>query len=120
MTIRGLKSRTGRAPRGVLRSLAAVTAAVAATVAANAGPAVAAPLDVVYFAGAGGSSLAYEMALGKHPDVALNHSDVALAVHEANFPHTEHFVSDVFDVDPRHIRPGVKWRSFWALSLIHI
>ena len=114
MTIRGLKSRTGRAPRGVLRSLAAVTAAVAATVAANAGPAVAAPLDVVYFAGAGGSSLAYEMALGKHPDVALNHSDVALAVHEANFPHTEHFVSDVFDVDPRHIRPGVKWRSFWA------
>lgn len=73
-----------------------------------------APIDVVYFAGAGGSSEAYRIALGKHPDVALNHNPVAIGVHMLNCPETEHFVADVFDIDPTVIRPGVKWRSFWA------
>lgn len=72
------------------------------------------PLDVVYFAGCGGSSEGYRMALGTHPAVALNHNAVAIGVHQANFPDTEHFIADVFDVDPRCIRPGMKWRSFWA------
>lgn len=79
---------------------------------ANADPA--RPIDVVYFAGAGGSSEAYRIALGKHPDVALNHNAVAIGVHMHNCPETEHFVADVFDIDPTVIRPGVKWRSFWA------
>ena len=118
MTIRGLTKAARGRPRGSLRAVGAA-AAMAATVLANTigAPVRAGPqtdLDVVYFAGVGGSSEAYRMALGKHPDVALNHSDTALAVHQANFPDTEHFVSDVFDVDPRHIRPGQKWRSFWA------
>ncbi len=116
MTVRGLSKAARGHARGSLKALG-VAGAMALTVAANAaGPAHATSpdLDVVYFAGVGGSSEAYRMALGKHPDVALNHSDTALAVHEANFPDTEHFVSDVFDVDPRHIRPGQKWRSFWA------
>ncbi|WP_198004276.1 DNA cytosine methyltransferase [Brevundimonas sp. BAL3] len=106
MTLRGMR----RGSR--LRAIGA--SVVAATVLANAAPAASADLDVVYFAGAGGSSEAYKMALGKHPDVALNHNATALAVHQVNFPDTEHYVADVFDVDPRHIRPGVKWRSFWA------
>jgi DNA (cytosine-5)-methyltransferase 1 len=72
------------------------------------------PIDVVYFAGAGGSSEAYRLALGRHPDVALNHNAVAIGVHMFNCPETEHFIADVFDIDPRVIRPGVKWRSFWA------
>jgi len=72
------------------------------------------PLDVVYFAGVGGSSLGYEAALGTHPQVALNHWPVAIGVHQQNFPDTEHIIADVFDVDPRVVRPGVKWRSFWA------
>ena len=72
------------------------------------------PLDVVYFAGAGGSSEAYRIALGRHPDVALNHNATAIGVHMFNCPETEHFVADVFDIDPTIIRPGVKWRSFWA------
>lgn len=72
------------------------------------------PLDVVYFAGVGGSSKAYEIALGIHPKVALNHKIAALGVHMVNFPNTEHLQADVFDIDPRVIRPGVKWRSFWA------
>lgn len=106
MTLRGM--------RGGSRLRAIGASVVAATVLANAAPAASADLDVVYFAGAGGSSEAYKMALGKHPDVALNHNATALAVHQVNFPDTEHYVADVFDVDPRHIRPGVKWRSFWA------
>lgn len=96
-----------------MRLRPAKLAAVAASV-ALASPVSATPLDVVYFAGAGGSSEAYRLALGKHPDVALNHSATALAVHQRNFPQTEHLVADVFDVDPRSIRPGQKWRSFWA------
>ena len=72
------------------------------------------PIDVVYFAGAGGSSEAYKIALGKHPDVALNHSATAIGVHMHNCPETEHLIADVFDIDPTVIRPGVKWRSFWA------
>lgn len=72
------------------------------------------PIDVVYFAGAGGSSEAYRLALGRHPDVALNHNAVAIGVHMFNCPETEHFIADVFDIDPTVIRPGVKWRSFWA------
>lgn len=72
------------------------------------------PIDVVYFAGAGGSSEAYKIALGKHPDVALNHNPTAIGVHMHNCPETEHLIADVFDIDPRVIRPGVKWRSFWA------
>ncbi len=71
-------------------------------------------IDVVYFAGAGGSSEAYRLALGRDPDIALNHNSTALSVHQVNFPNTEHFVADVFDVDPRALRPGVHWRSFWA------
>jgi DNA (cytosine-5)-methyltransferase 1 len=71
-------------------------------------------INVVYFAGVGGSSVAYRIALGICPDVALNHKIAALGVHLHNFPNTEHMIADVFDVDPREIRPGVKWRSFWA------
>ncbi|USQ97266.1 DNA cytosine methyltransferase [Caulobacter sp. RL271] len=72
------------------------------------------PFDVVYFAGCGGSSKAYEIALGIHPKLALNHKISALGVHMANFSETEHLLADVFDIDPRQIRPGKKWRSFWA------
>lgn len=71
-------------------------------------------IDVVYFAGVGGSSDAYDIALGTHPHIALNHKVEALGVHMANFPNTEHLIADVFDIDPRTLRPGVKWRSFWA------
>lgn len=71
-------------------------------------------MDVVYFAGVGGSSDAYEIALGQGPHIALNHKDVAIGIHMANHPRTEHLIADVFDYDPRVLRPGVKWRSFWA------
>lgn len=71
-------------------------------------------IGVVYFAGTGGSSEAARLALGRSPDVALNHKWQAIGVHKANHPETEHFISDVFDIDPRCVRPGQKWHWFWA------
>jgi DNA (cytosine-5)-methyltransferase 1 len=44
------------------------------------------------FAGGGGTSTGIEMALGRSPDIAINHDPVALAMHEANHPDTRHIV----------------------------
>ncbi len=52
------------------------------------------------FAGGGGWSTGIELALGRSPDAAINHDPVALAMHEANHPHTRHYPTDVFEVDP--------------------
>ena len=52
------------------------------------------------FAGGGGASTGIEMALGRSPDIAINHSAEALAMHARNHPGTVHLVSDVWEVDP--------------------
>lgn len=52
------------------------------------------------FAGGGGASEGIKMALGRDPDVAINHDAEALAMHKANHPTTKHYPEDVFDVDP--------------------
>ena len=52
------------------------------------------------FAGCGGASTGIEAALDRPVDVAINHSPVAIAVHQANHPRTRHLTTDVFDVDP--------------------
>jgi DNA (cytosine-5)-methyltransferase 1 len=57
-------------------------------------------LIVDSFAGGGGASLGIELALGRSPDVAINHDPVALAVHQANHPGTRHYPQDVWAVDP--------------------
>lgn len=60
-----------------------------------------------YFAGAGGASTGIEQALGRAPDVAINHCEHAVAVHKLNHPATDHYQVDVWDVDPRrHLPPG--------------
>lgn len=41
------------------------------------------------FAGGGGASTGIEMALGRSPDVAINHDPIALAMHKANHPYYE-------------------------------
>lgn len=38
------------------------------------------------FAGGGGASLGIELALGRSPDVAINHDREAIAMHAANHP----------------------------------
>ncbi|MFT4180430.1 MAG: DNA cytosine methyltransferase [Rhizobium sp.] len=67
------------------------------------------------FAGGGGASTGIEMALGRSPDIAINHNADALALHAANHPETLHLSENVYKVDPldylsgRHI--GLAWFS---------
>lgn len=58
------------------------------------------PLIVDSFAGGGGASTGIEMALGRSPDIAINHNPAALALHAANHPDTLHLSENVYKVDP--------------------
>lgn len=70
-------------------------------------------LVVDLFAGGGGASLGISRAY-RHPDVAVNHSPVAIAVHTANHPDTEHHTCDVFEVDPLAATRGRPVGVLWA------
>lgn len=74
---------------------------------------VAAGIWAVLFAGGGGSSRAIVEA-GHKVDVAINHSPVALAVHEANHRDTEHHVSSVWEVPPVQAANGRPVYGLWA------
>ncbi|BAH38854.1 MAG TPA: DNA cytosine methyltransferase [Gemmatimonas aurantiaca] len=67
------------------------------------------------FAGGGGASLGIELALGRSPDVAINHDAEAIALHQANHPTSKHYREDVWQVDPLEAtggRPvGLMWLS---------
>lgn len=52
------------------------------------------------FAGGGGASLGIEAALGRSPDIAINHDSEAVAMHEANHPRTVHLCGDVWGYSP--------------------
>lgn len=52
------------------------------------------------FAGGGGASLGIELALGRSPDLAVNHDAEAIAMHAANHPTTRHYRESVWEVDP--------------------
>lgn len=73
------------------------------------------PLIVDSFAGGGGASTGIEMALGRSPDIAINHNADALALHAANHPETLHLSENIFKVDPldyvagKHV--GLAWFS---------
>lgn len=66
------------------------------------------------FAGGGGASTGIEAALGRSPDVAINHSTSALALHAANHPETLHLDSNIWDVKPREITRGRPVGLLWA------
>ena len=74
-----------------------------------------AELIIDSFAGGGGASTGIERALGRPVDIAINHNADAIAMHEANHPHTRHLTEDVFRVNPRKAtrgRPvGLMWLS---------
>jgi DNA (cytosine-5)-methyltransferase 1 len=53
------------------------------------------------FAGGGGASTGIELALGRSPDIAVNHDPEAIAMHRENHPTTEHHIDSVWNVDPR-------------------
>lgn len=63
-------------------------------------------LVVDNFAGGGGASTGIELALGRPVDIAINHDEDAIAMHEANHPFTKHFCESVWDVDPRKAADG--------------
>jgi DNA (cytosine-5)-methyltransferase 1 len=72
-------------------------------------------LIVDNFAGGGGASLGIGMALGRSPDIAINHDPEAIAMHAANHPETKHYCEDVWHVNPVEAcdgRPvGLAWFS---------
>lgn len=72
-------------------------------------------LIVDLFAGGGGASTGMEWALGKSPDIAVNHNRNAVLMHQINHPHTRHYCESVFDVVPQEVcagRPvGYLWMS---------
>lgn len=72
------------------------------------------PLIIDSFAGGGGASTGIEMALGRGPDVAINHSAAALALHAANHPETIHLDSNIWFVDPRTVAGGRPVGLLWA------
>lgn len=53
----------------------------------------------ISFAGFGGSCEGARQALGRSPDVAINHWPVALSVHAVNHPETIHLPEDVWQVN---------------------
>lgn len=70
-------------------------------------------INVVLFAGLGGACDGLERA-GLPVHLAVNHDEVAIAVHAARHPHTVHLHSDVFEVDPRRAVAGRRVNVLWA------
>ena len=72
-------------------------------------------LIVDLFAGGGGASEGIFEALGRHPDIAINHDPEAIAVHTRNHPTTKHYCQDIWKVHPLEAcgdRPvGLLWMS---------
>lgn len=60
-------------------------------------------LIVDNFAGGGGASTGIEEALRRAVDMALNHDDDAIRMHEANHPGTMHIKNNVWQIDPEQV-----------------
>lgn len=71
-------------------------------------------LIVDNFAGGGGASLGIEQALGRSPDIAVNHDPEAVAMHAANHPDTVHLCGDVWEYDPIAVCKGRPVGLLWA------
>jgi DNA (cytosine-5)-methyltransferase 1 len=65
------------------------------------------------FACGGGTSTGIEMALGRSPDIAINHDPRAISMHQANHLGTKHYISNVWDVDPLEATQGREVDLFW-------
>lgn len=66
------------------------------------------------FAGGGGASEALRQALGRDPDIAINHDEQAIGMHSANHPMCRHLREDVWQANPVHEVGGrdVGWLHF--------
>ncbi len=72
-----------------------------------------AELVVDSFAGGGGTSEGIRMAIGRDPDIAINHDALALAMHRVNHPGTHHMVEDVWSIDARRMCDGLPIGLLW-------
>jgi DNA (cytosine-5)-methyltransferase 1 len=71
-------------------------------------------LVVDLFAGGGGASSGIARAIGRDPDIAVNHDRAAIAMHAANHPTTRHYCESVFKVEPRKVCRGLPVGLLWA------
>jgi DNA (cytosine-5)-methyltransferase 1 len=71
-------------------------------------------LIVDLFAGGGGASLGLEMALGRSPDIAINHDPHAVQMHAQNHPATHHRCESIYTVDPVAAVEGQPVGVLWA------
>lgn len=66
------------------------------------------------FAGGGGASVGIELALGRSPDIAINHDPMAILMHKTNHPNTLHLTEDIFKVNLKKYVKGRKVALMWA------
>lgn len=71
-------------------------------------------LVVDLFSGGGGASEGIRWALGRDPDVAVNHDEDAVSMHEANHPATRHLHGDVWHYGPRDVVGAAPVGLLWA------
>lgn len=71
-------------------------------------------LVVDLFAGGGGASEGIRWGLGRDPDVAVDHDETAISMHEANHPGTRHLHGNVWHYDPASVTGGAAVGLLWA------
>lgn len=66
------------------------------------------------FAGGGGASTGIEQAIGRPIDIAINHSETAIAIHKANHAATDHHCTDIrMPMLPRKVTGGRPVAGSW-------
>jgi DNA (cytosine-5)-methyltransferase 1 len=65
------------------------------------------------FAGGGGASTGIAQAIGRNVDIAVNHSETAIAIHKANHPDTIHYCQDIRALWPRVATRGRAVAGAW-------
>jgi DNA (cytosine-5)-methyltransferase 1 len=65
------------------------------------------------FAGGGGASTGIEAALGRAVDIAINHDEQAIRMHEVNHPATRHIRNNIWQIDPRDVTGGQHVELAW-------
>lgn len=71
------------------------------------------PMIVDNFAGGGGASTGIEMATGHPVDIAINHDESAILMHQRNHPFTRHYQDDVWIIDPVRVTGGRPVHIAW-------
>ena len=71
-------------------------------------------LIVDAFAGGGGASMGITMALGRGPDIAINHDAAAISMHARNHPEARHLTENIWQVNPRAYTEGRPVGLLWA------